>query len=373
MAELRVGVAGLGAASRLVLPYFGKVEGVRLAAAADIRPEARAAFERDHGLPAYASVEKLCRADIDAVWIETPNHLHAAHAVTAAEHRKHIICAKPLAATLDECERMIAAARAAGVKLLQGHSKIFDSPIQAMADIVRSGGLGRVTHINSWLFNDWLRRPRLKEELDESLGGGLVLRQAPHLIDIATYLANARPVSVRAHMPDTGRCTALIAFEGGASASLSMNGHGRFDSTELTWGIGTFGAKKDGKRLPTAETMTPEEKYGAKGASAYAARNTTAGDAMPFFGLTIVSCEHGDIRQSPQGLYLYTDDKQEELPTPPYIGRAAELIELRDAIRENRNVFPDGAWGKATLEIALAILQSAREGRDIALTHQIQR
>ena len=50
--------------------------------------------------------------------------------------------------------------------------------------------------------------------------------------------------------------------------------------------------------------------------------------------------------------------------------RAAELIELRDAIREERDVFPNGEWGKANLEICLAILKSSREGGDIALRFQ---
>lgn len=88
---------------------------------------------------------------------------------------------------------------------------------------------------------------------------------------------------------------------------------------------------------------------------------------MPFVGLTIVSCEHGVMRQSPDGLYLYTDEGREEIPVPPYQGRAAEWIELRDALAEGRDVFPNGEWGKVNLEICLAILASARENRDIEI------
>ena len=143
MAELRIGIAGLGAASRLVLPYVETVKGVRLAAAADIREEARAGFARDSGLPAFASVEALCESGaVDAVWIETPNHLHCAHVIAAAERGKHVICAKPLAATMEECERGIAACRRHDVRLLQGHSKIFDSPVRAMGEMARSGRSG---------------------------------------------------------------------------------------------------------------------------------------------------------------------------------------------------------------------------------------
>jgi phthalate 4,5-cis-dihydrodiol dehydrogenase len=375
LADLRIGIAGLGTASWLVLPFMGKVEGVRLTAAADIRAEAREAFTRERGLPAFDSVEALCDSgQVDAVWIETPNHLHCAHAIAAAARGLHVICAKPLAANLEECDFMIAACRTSGVRLLQGHSKIFDSPIRAMAEIVRSGRLGRVIAVDSWWFNDWLRRPRLPSELDEKLGAGFVLRQAPHLVDIACFIAGARATRVRAmagrwdeSMPTEGNCAALIAFESGATANLSLNGYGYFDTSALTWDIGVFGERRSRpKPRPRIAPSSASDKY-AKAASP--GRRTT--EAMPFVGLTIVSCERGAMRQSPEGIYLYTDEGREEVCAPPYEGRAAELIELRDALAEDRDVFPNGEWGKANLEICLAMLASAREGRDVVLHHQI--
>ena len=377
LAQLRIGIAGLGAASRLVLPFTAKVEGVRLAAAADIRAEARAGFTRDYDLPAFESVEALCDSGaVDAVWIETPNHLHCAHVLAAAKRGLHVICAKPLAANLAECDSMIVACRAAGVRLLQGHSKIFDSPVRAMADIARSGRLGRVIAIDSWWFNDWLRRPRLAAELDESLGAGFILRQAPHLVDIACHIAGARAMRVRAmtghwdsEMPVAGNCAALIGFESGAVANLSLNGYGYFQTSELTWDIGIFGARKaPAKPVARRAPLEAEEKYGlVPPIPTRLSQGEAERPDMPFVGLTIVSCERGVMRQSPEGIYLYTDEGREEIPVPLYLGRAAELIELRDALAEDRDVFPNGEWGKANLEICLGILASARENRDIAL------
>ncbi len=371
MPELRVAIAGLGAASKLVLPSFSSVEGVKLAAASDLRAEARAKFTTTYGLPAYDDIAQLCAApDIDAVWIETPNHLHCEHAILAASHGKHVICAKPLATTLDECDRMIAAAKENGVRLLVGHSKVLDTPVAAMADIVKSGRLGRAIQIDTLLYNDWLRRPRLAEELDENLGAGFILRQAPHLIDIASAIMGARPTQVRAltgswddKMPTAGNCAALVQYEGGAFANISLNGYGYFDSSELTFGIGSMGdARAAGAKPKSRGTpLSAAEKYAA------ASETRERGPAQPFFGLTIVSCERGVIRQSPSGLLVYTDDGCEEISLPPPKGRAAELIELLDALRENRDVFPNGAFGKQTLAVCLAILRSAREGRDVAL------
>jgi phthalate 4,5-cis-dihydrodiol dehydrogenase len=371
LAELRIGITGLGAASRLVLADIGKVEGVRLAAAADIRDEARSRFTREHGLPAFESVAALCESgEVDAVWIETPNHRHCEHVVAAAERGKHVICAKPLAASLEECDSMIAACRAAGVRLLQGHSKIFDPPVRAMAAMAREGRLGRVIAIDSWWYNDWLRRPRLAAELDERLGAGFILRQAPHLVDIATYIAGSRATRVRAMSgrwdaaaPSQGNCAALIGFESGAMANLSLNGYGYFSTSELIWDIGVFGERKaPGKPAARMAPLSEAAKYGQS-----AVRERKTGDAMPFVGLTLVSCEGGVMRQSPHGLYLYTDKGREEIALPPYRGRAAELIELRDALNENRDVCPNGEWGKANLEICLAMLVSARENRDVEL------
>jgi len=379
VADLKVAIVGLGAAAALVLPSFKEVEGVRLVSAVDTRPEARQQFEQSHGLPAFESIAAMCDAvDLDAVWIETPNHLHCEHALAALERGKHVICAKPLGVTMAECEAMIAAARRAGVQLLQGHSKVMDTPVQAIRNVIASGELGKVIQINIWLFNDWLQRPRLADELDPNVGGGIVLRQGPHQIDIVRYIAGAPARSVRAmtgswdpHFQTEGNYTALITFEGGAAATVSLNGYGYFNSTELTWGYGVTGRPKDqaSRREPAPRrtgALDPSEKYGAaaKTAPAFAMRH---GTGMPFFGLTVVSCERGVIRQSPEGLYVYTDAGCREVMVPPNPGRSAELIELRDAVASEQTAFPDGIWGRDTLEVCLAIRESARLRQTVAI------
>jgi phthalate 4,5-cis-dihydrodiol dehydrogenase len=380
--ELRVGVAGLGSVAAQVLPSFRDVPGVRLAAAADVRTEAREAFRRAHDLPAFDDVAEMCRkAPIDVVWIATPNSVHCEHAVAAAGNGKHVICEKPMAITLEQCDRMIEAARQNGVTLLQGHSKIFDAPVRAMRAVVASGRIGRVIQINSWNFNDWLQRPRLASEVDTRLGGGLVYRQGPHMVDVVRYVAGGLATSVRAvagrwdpHFDTEGNFSAFIEFEGGACASLGFNGYGYFDVTELTWGIGEGGQQRDPRaRKPRPRrtgALAAEEKYryvATQASSEVYAR----GERQPFYGLTVVSCERGVIRQSPDGLYLYTENGCEDVPVERHLGRTAELIELRDALENGRPVFPDGTWGRATLEVCLGILQSSRERRDVALSRQV--
>jgi len=381
--ELRVGVAGLGSVAAQILPCFRDLPGVRLAGAADVRKEARDDFAKVYDLPAHADVAVMCRSnDIDAVWIATPNTVHCEHAIAAAENGKHVICEKPMAVTLEQCDAMIDAAERNGVRLLQGHSKIFDSPIRAMRDVVASGRIGRVIQINSWNFNDWLQRPRLASEVDTRLGGGLVYRQGPHMVDVVRYVAGGLATCVRAvagrhdpHFDTEGNFSALVEFEGGAVASLGFNGYGYFDITELTWGIGEGGQQRPDPRTKKPKPrrtgpMAAEDKYryaaGAAPGEVYA-----RGERMPFFGLTVVSCERGAIRQSPDGLYLYTESGCEELPVARGPGRAAELIELCDALAAGKPVFPDGRWGRATLEVCLGILDSSRQRREIKLSRQV--
>jgi hypothetical protein len=93
---------------------------------------------------------------------------------------------------------------------------------------------------------------------------------------------------------------------------------------------------------------------------------------QPFFGLTIVSCERGAIRQSQNGLLVYDDNGVSEIPLEHELrARAAELMDLYNGVVLGKPVFHDGRWGMATLEVCLAILQSADERREIRMSRQV--
>jgi predicted dehydrogenase len=85
----------------------------------------------------------------------------------------------------------------------------------------------------------------------------------------------------------------------------------------------------------------------------------------------LVSCERGDVRQSPNGLWVYDDDGQREVPVEGiHDERMAELDEMYQALTTGRPVRHDGRRGTATLEVVLAIRQSALERQEIRLSHQ---
>lgn len=390
---LRLGIAGIGIAAEQVLPNIGSIsDTARLTAVADIRPEALRAFGTAHpGVALFESVETLCKSDdVDVVWISTPNEFHAEHAVLAAKNGKHVVCEKPMATTVAECNEIVAAVEAAGVKYVQGHSKIYYAALRRMRDVIKGGTLGRVTQINTWNFNDWLIRPRTEAEQRTDLGTGPVFRQGPHQVDIVRYLAGSPVASVHAltarnetGSPDTeSDYTALLRFESGAASTLVFNAQGYFDIAELTWGLG-----ESGYRMLNADSVRPAERrapmsaqekyrfqlegdpYGRGQAGLEDRRSIRR---QPFFGLTVVQCERGALRQSPDGVYVYDGSGRREIACGTgYQRGAAELMELADSLAADRAPFLDAAWGRATLEVCVAIIESAAARRELELKYQL--
>lgn len=385
-ATLRIGIAGLGIAARQVLPGFEQVEGVELGAVSDVRPEEVEQWRKTFNVEGFSDVADMCKhAAIDAVWVATPNNMHAEHAILAAENGKHVICEKPMAVSLEQADAMVRAVEANGVKYVQGHSKVYERPIQKIKQVLASGQLGRVIQINTMNYNDWMRRPFMPSEFDVSKGGGVVYRQGPHQMDVVRFLGGGLVRSVRAttgrwnpHFDCEGNFAAFLEFEDGAVATMTFNGYGFLDVAELTWNIGEGGrvhGEKEmwGPRRDPTGPISPEEKYKLPMYSLETemARGRERHGAQPFFGLLIVSCERGDIRQSPDGVYVYTAEGRQEFPVDAHTGRIGDLQELVNCIREDRPSFCDARWARATLEALLAIYQSARERREVQLSHQV--
>ncbi len=88
--------------------------------------------------------------------------------------------------------------------------------------------------------------------------------------------------------------------------------------------------------------------------------------------MTIASCEHGDLRPSVRGVDVFDDKGRREIEVPLPNGSGGGVIdELYHAITNDQPLWRDGRWEKATLEVCLAILESARECREVYLHHQV--
>lgn len=383
---LRIGVAGLGRAFSLMLPTFVQDARVRLAAACDPREQARAQFRADFNAPAFDNIEQLAaQPGIDVIYIASPHQFHAEQTRVAARHGRHVLVEKPMALTLADCDAMIAACRDAGVQLIAGHCHSFDAPYLKTRAMVDEGRFGAVRMIHALNYTDFLYRPRRPEELATAEGGGVVFSQAAHQVDVVRLLAGARVNRVRAatgawdpSRPTEGAYTLLLWFDGGAFASLSYSGYAHFDSNEWCGWTGEMGHAQDPanygaarRRLAAIASARQEAQLkaeGAYGGSAYVPANHANPPRHQHFGPVIVSCERADLRPVPDGVWVYAHDRREHvaLPAPP-LPRYEVMDELHAAIVDGVPPRHDGAWARSTLEVCLAILRSAREGRDVAL------
>jgi phthalate 4,5-cis-dihydrodiol dehydrogenase len=276
---------------------------------------------------------------------------------------------------------VVAAADRAGVVLLVGHSHSHDLPIRRMRELIASGELGPVGMANSWCYTDWVHRPRRPDELDAARGGGVTFRQGSHQFDILRLLCGGRGRSVRARAFDwdaqrrtTGAHSVWIEFEGGSVATAVYNGYGRFSTMDLCGDISEWGFRQPAASRSThraAAAADPEAELRAKRERARGAIPAQA-PHQPFFGLTVVSCARGDLRQSADGILVYDGHGTREIALPPDRSpRTLVLDEFHAVVADRRPPLHDGRWGLATLEICVAAMQSAASGSEVRLHEQV--
>ena len=379
-----LGIVGLGMAGAAMVHAAADHPDFVLKAAADPHPAPRQAFAADHNARAYEDVRMLVRDPaVSVVYIATPHQYHAEHAVLAAAHGKHIILEKPMALTLAECDTILAAAERHKVHLIVGHTHAFDPPMRLMRDIIAGGELGKLGLIHSLNYTNYLYRPRRPEELDTSLGGGILFNQVPHQIDTARLLGGGLVRSVRASTtrldpsrPTEASCAALLQFGNGATASLVYSGYDHFDSDEWHFGLSERGAPKKIEHGAARRALAKavDETKARIETFAYGAASAELPPHQPHFGVTIVTCAEGDMRASADGVTIYDRDGMRQVSIQrggSMPGRREVLDDMRVAIRSGNPAVHNGRWGKATLEVALAMLQSARDGREVVLEHQV--
>ena len=380
---VRIGVCGLGRGFLLTAPALLSDPRVRLVAAAEPRGEARVRFETEFGGRTYPDIIGLCEdPQVDLIYIASPHGLHAEQAIAAARAGKHVLVEKPMALDLADAARMIAVAQAAGVRLIVGPSHGFDAPVLLARRLIAGGEYGSPRMITALNYTDFVYRPRRPDELDPRLGGGAVFNQAPHQVDIVRTLMGEAIRGVRAvagdwdaGRPTEGAYSAFLTFADGGVASLAYSGYGRFDSDEFCGWVGETGAPKDplGPRRSRQTLREPGTSEAAqRGARAYGEAGVEARPVAPgvneHFGLTVVSCERGDLRITPEGVLVYGDGAPRlHRPEPSGHPRSTVVDEIWGAIVEGREPLHSGAWGMATLEACLAIRESSRLGREVIM------
>ena len=240
----------------------GKSDRLRFKMAVTKTPSATQALADSLGLP-QISDETAAWSDpeVQAVVLATPHSLHADQIVAAAKSGKHVFCEKPLALNHADALRAIEACRSRGLSLGVGQNKRFWPSMVKLREIVASGVLGEILHLeghysnqhSSQFFSDWRASPI------ESPAGGLT-GTGIHIVDAFVGLAGpARRVLARVHStrsgPDPRDATAvMIEFASGLQGYFAM-----IRATPLYWRVHVFGDRASVEALGENEVVVRYE------------------------------------------------------------------------------------------------------------------
>src|SRR3989440_773756 len=198
------------------------------------RVELAETFAREFGVRKWYSAwqELLLDQEIDAVYIATPVHLHAAQTIAAAEAGKHVLCEKPMAINVRECDQMIEACRSNKVKLGIAYYRHFYPVVERIKAIIKSGEIGTsvLAQINAFeQFNPAADHPRSWLLRKELAGGGPMFDFGCHRIEVLTNIfgpiadAKAMTANVVFNRKVEDTATALFRFERGVCGVLSVS------------------------------------------------------------------------------------------------------------------------------------------------------
>jgi predicted dehydrogenase len=334
MSKIRIAVVGIG---RMGLTHAEnlarRVRGVQLVAVTT-SDEQRAAKARARcgDVAVYPDLEALLAAGgLDAVCISSSTSAHADNVVQCAAAGLDIFCEKPLALTLDDCDRAITATEAAGVQLMIGHVRQFDAGhIEAKAAI-EAGAIGQPLVLRA-ISGDV--EPPPPSFADPVVSGGLILDAMYHDLYLARWLLADEPVRAYA--------------EGGALVDPAIGAVGDVDNAVVTLRF-------------------------ARGAigSLYVSRTTRYGHDLR---VEVIGAEGavqiGRFRQTPVRL-LDRQGVHHDMArtTPDRLGEAfvTELQAFVDGLQAGRRPPVDGDDSRATIAVGLAATRSLHEGQPINL------
>jgi glucose-fructose oxidoreductase len=204
-----IGLGGFSTAS--IAPELASAKNVYFAGVVTGDPKGKGRkFAAQYGFPekniyTYEQIPRLAdNPGIDIVHVATPNGLHAAHAIAAAQAGKHVMCEKPMATSSAECRAMIDAARKAGVHLGVNYRLHFEPHHLEMMRLAKEKVYGDLKSIDTEF--SWRRGPRKPWLSDKKLaGGGAMFDTGVYCIQAGCYMTGATPIALTAVPATTGR------------------------------------------------------------------------------------------------------------------------------------------------------------------------
>ncbi len=237
--SLRVALVGMGRISRAHLQALSTARGAEVAGVYDL--DVQLARERAQATGVQRVFDSwqqvLSDPEVQCVGVLLPHDVHEQYAVEALEAGKHVVCEKPLAPTLPECDRMLEAAHRSGRKLFPVHNRVYSSAVEKMGEILRQDGIGDVFLAQTTGFEapptvqTWLATPRG--------GGGVLMSQAVHpmyvlrwllgdVVKVSCLFGDRRVVDMTAE----DHAVVLLKFANGIAAEMTCTfgiAHGPLD------------------------------------------------------------------------------------------------------------------------------------------------
>ena len=250
---LNWGLIGAGdIARKRIAPALNEIENCEFVSISSSRVDSAEEFAKEFGAKkCFADWRELVRdEETDAVYIATPVFLHREQTVAAAENGKHVLCEKPLAMNAAECDEMIAACRANGVKLGVAYYRPFYPLIEKVKQILASGEIGKtvVAQINSFeYFNPTSEHSRFWLIEKEKSGGGPMMDFGCHRLEVLTNLfgkiTQIKSVLGKSAFERETEDTAIASmkFESGAFANLTVT-HAAIEPQDTLVVFGTKGS-----------------------------------------------------------------------------------------------------------------------------------
>ena len=305
----------------------------------------------EHGIATFEDYKKLIdETKPEFVVVSTPHPSHEEITVYAAERGIHVLCEKPIAHTVAAADRMIAACRKAGVLLGIDFSQRPTPTYQKAHDIIANGELGEIYRVN-FIASGWYRTQAYYDSGGwrgtwEGEGGGVIMNQAPHHLDLYCWLAG---------LPQSVKATALtriheIEVENTVAALLTHSKE-RVDSFYTTT------AEWPGRTEITVA--------GQKGRMVISERNN-----LRLYRLEKSLSE--ELLTSPHGSKPAGDWEEIEVAPAPrdQVGHIAMLRRFADTVREEgpeEHLYATGEDGRKALELANAMLLSSYRDKTVTI------
>lgn len=232
---LKIAIVGTGIIVQSHLKAISQLDDVELVAVCDINEEKAKAFSEQCGVPYFLDYKEIPeKVDCDAVILNIPHGLHCSASEFFLNAGKHVLVEKPMANTVEECDRMIQAAERNNKKLAIGHIQRFMGSIKTVKQIYESGELGKLCMYTENRTVNYFDESRPKWFLDKKMaGGGIVMNYGAHAFDkLFAVMGDVKITSLDAQCGNyqndatiEGHSQIFAKFDNGVTAAITFSGY----------------------------------------------------------------------------------------------------------------------------------------------------